>query len=218
MKRLVLLFSLCVGIQNLGMSSLNKTHFLIRNGRQYHPARSTQQITTYATHAPQEQSSTASTAIRTYFSPEDDLHFHIAQQIKKESTRISIAMYAFTDHRISNLLIDAHKRGVIVEIITDSENIKKGYSRIDPLVAQGICVWQWNNQSQKQYNPLMHHKFAIFHGCQEVLVGSTNFTQAGQKRNAENINFIHCQSTVDKYAEQFLWLISRARPHKTQKK
>ena len=102
---------------------------------------------------------------------------------------------------LANALLAAHKRGIGVRIITDSETINDIGSDTHKMANAGIPC---RTDSEKRYH--MHNKFMIID--QKFLVtGSFNWTFAAVKHNQENIVVIDGKYYISKYHDEFckLW-------------
>lgn len=115
-----------------------------------------------------------------FFSPEDDCADHISQLIDNTLKSVDICVFTITDDRISNAVIDAHRRGVKVRIITDDDKAQDLGSDIDRFRKVRIPL----RTDRSEYH--MHHKFAIFDG-RRILSGSYNWTRGASLNNQENI-------------------------------
>lgn len=94
---------------------------------------------------------------------------------------IELEVYVFTNPRVADALIEAHKRGVNVRVImeerVDSESGKAIFER---LKGAGVKT-KWANQASFT---LTHSKFMVIDG-KKVLVGSMNFSGAALLTNRE---------------------------------
>lgn len=134
------------------------------------------------------------------FSPNLGATELVVQTINSAQTSIRVAAYGFTSKPIIAALIQAHQRGVDVEIVLDKSNAEARYPEGRSLVTQGIPV-----RLDYRY-PIMHDKFALIDG-QTVETGSFNFTE-GAKRNAENVIVLRDDpTTAAQYAAEWqrLW-------------
>jgi len=99
------------------------------------------------------------------------------ETIKKAKTSISGAFYDLSDWVIAKELINAKKRGVNINLVSESDNIHR--KAIRNLIKAGITVKGDNKKG------LMHHKFAIID--KKILwTGSYNLTYNGYKKNNNN--------------------------------
>lgn len=143
------------------------------------------------------------------FTAHDDMRARLVQYIAQEHAGILIAIYAFSDGSIAQAILDAHKRGVQVEVITDASCLSINGNKINLLQQAGIPVFVYKGEAvHGNTSGCMHHKFAIFkeNGSQKqslVWTGSLNFTSSACQRNHENVLVIARKSVVDCYENNF---------------
>lgn len=143
-----------------------------------------------------------------YFSPDDDICAQLISLIEHERKGIKAAVFVFTEPRIAQALLDAHKRGVPVEVITDPACLKEKSNQIAMLCNNGLCVRVYNAGMNKvKQASVMHHKFIIFDdnkdGASLLWTGSFNFTKSASRSNQENVLIIADQQSIDAYRKQF---------------
>jgi len=133
-----------------------------------------------------------------------DIFLEALSEVKKE---LYVAAFALTDKRIVDFIIDAYKKGVVVCIIVDANNMNQRHSKVQFLVKDNVPVWYYKPSLNPKYKkngfsePCMHHKIMI--GDDFVITGSANFTKAGQKHNIENINILRDRQTIEEYRTEF---------------
>lgn len=150
-----------------------------------------------------------------FFSPDDDVRENLLQLIDQEQEAISIAVFVFTDKHIAHHLIDAVKRGVQVEVITDSAGLRDRYNKIGHLCDHGIPIFVYNPQHGKAgLTSLMHNKFVIFkknkNNLSHVWTGSCNFTRAACESNQENSILLTDDACTARFEKQFQELKKRS--------
>ena len=137
---------------------------------------------------------TSSATVTALFSPEDNIQKTLVNTINNAQRNILVQAYLFTDERIGDALIAAHKRGVNVEILLDSEMALTGKNILTMrLFEAGIPI-----RLETQYENA-HNKIMVFdHDTAKAVVvtGSYNFTYSAQKRNAENVVVIRNAPTI----------------------
>lgn len=142
-----------------------------------------------------------------FFSPDDDLEQLLIDLINQEQTSIKIAVFSFTDGAVAQALINAHRRGVAVEIVTDISATRDRFNKIEQLKKQGIQVFFYNPKNTGVLNNIMHHKFALFGknvaGKSLVWTGSFNFTKSATMNNQENVLVLDEIHLIEKYTKQF---------------
>ena len=104
-----------------------------------------------------------------------------------------MCVFTVTDDRISRAILDAHRRGVKVRIISDNDKQHDAGSDLQKFRAAGIAVKvdDQRGSAEPGLNGHMHHKFAIFDGAR-LLNGSYNWT-----RGAADVNFENVVDTAD---------------------
>ena len=118
--------------------------------------------------------------VSTWFSPQDAaLRYGVGGLIAKAKKRINVAVFFLTAKYLTADLISAHNRGVDVRVIIDATAAKNGYSKHEVLREAGIPV-RIENWGSK-----MHMKAASIDG-QHLVLGSMNWTSAGENTNDEN--------------------------------
>lgn len=135
-----------------------------------------------------------------YFSPDRGTIKEIIGFIDRCETTLDVAIYSLTHDDVSDALIRAKDRGVIIRILIDKTQAGNQYADDEKLEAAGIEVIR-DTQSG-----LMHHKFCI-DGKTAIGLGSFNWTKNAEERNAENWNVVRLKYVVAEYQEEFnrLW-------------
>jgi mitochondrial cardiolipin hydrolase len=129
------------------------------------------------------------------FVPDDPVKKILLGLIHAEKKSIKAAVYQLTDPDLVDALIDAHKRGVNIEVITDKSCLMSKYEGITKLKRQKIPVYVYG----EKFYSIMHNKFWVFgknlYNKALVWSGSANATKYGTTRNEENV-FVDDRSTV----------------------
>lgn len=137
--------------------------------------------------------------VRASFSPGETCQKEILSLIKTCNSTLYICVFTITDNVISEVILEAHRRGVSVRIISDDLKSEDLGSDIEKFQKAGIPV-------KMDHSPLhMHHKFAIFDRT-TVLSGSYNWTR-GALEQQENILITDHPGAVSQYLHEFerLW-------------
>jgi phosphatidylserine/phosphatidylglycerophosphate/cardiolipin synthase-like enzyme len=146
--------------------------------------------------------------VESYFSPEDHVAERLITLISEETVSIKAAVYCLTHRGIIKALSNAKRRGVDVELIIDPFTIK-ARAPLRRMVQTGmkVLVWdpQWKQSTDKgkQREPLMHHKFCIFHSLGAVWTGSFNFTSEASNANQENAILLRDKKQMQLFESQF---------------
>jgi phosphatidylserine/phosphatidylglycerophosphate/cardiolipin synthase-like enzyme len=140
--------------------------------------------------------SEAADKIEVFFSPTGGCTQAIVQQLNEAKKSVLVQAYSFTSTPIAKAVVDAHKRGVKVQVILDKSQRSERYSSATFLQNNGLA-------------PLIDAKHAIAHNKvividdQTVITGSFNFTKAAEQSNAENLLIIHDSSLASKYGKNW---------------
>jgi len=134
------------------------------------------------------------------FSPGDDCPGRIRGLLAGSRRSVDICVFTITDDRLSSAILDAHRRGVRVRIITDDEKATDRGSDADRLAEAGIEL----RTDRSSYH--MHHKFALFDGS-ILLTGSYNWTRTAADSNEENFVITDESRLIKPFAKLFeqLW-------------
>lgn len=132
-----------------------------------------------------------------YFAPDVDIQKRLLVRINHAKKDIYFLAYAFTNRKLANALIAAHKRGVVVRGVFDEvQNKYQKYSVYSYLKDHGIAVTLDTNHYK------MHHKVIII-DQKVVVTGSYNFTKKANSKNAENIMVIKRKDIANRYLQEF---------------
>jgi len=137
--------------------------------------------------------------IRCAFSPGEDGRGLIQQEIRDAKSSLDICVFTITDDRITDRVIDAHRQGITVRIITDNDKQHDTGSDIARLRGAGIEVRQDPDDDH------MHHKFAVI-DRKRLITGSYNWTR-GATYNHENVLVLSDKDTLARFGKEFdrLW-------------
>ncbi len=118
----------------------------------------------------------------------------LAQSIDEARYSVDLAMYDLNLWSIRDALLRAHRRGLTVRMVTDSDNILE--REIAELQQAGIPV------IGDRREPLMHHKFVVIDRL-EVWTGSMNMTVSGAYRNDNNLVRVRSAVLAENYTHEF---------------
>ena len=123
----------------------------------------------------------------------------------KES--IDLSIFFLTHKNASKALVEAKKRGVKVRVILDATGATNGYSKHKYLRENNIetKVENWGGK--------MHMKSALI-DKKHIIVGSMNWTSAGESKNDENTLVILNDSKNGKKISKFFEELWRSIPDK----
>jgi phosphatidylserine/phosphatidylglycerophosphate/cardiolipin synthase-like enzyme len=118
----------------------------------------------------------------------------LAAAIDSARLSVDVAIYSLSLNSIRDALIRAHKRGVQVRMVMESDNL----DRTDPqiLLDAGIPILGDRREG------LMHDKFVVIDNS-EVWTGSMNFTDSGAYEDNNNLIRIRSVEMAEDYTKEF---------------
>lgn len=121
--------------------------------------------------------------------------------IQSEQSKISAALFRFSDKDIAQELVNAVDRGVDVELIVDQGCFTEN-SKVANIVTESIPVYIYSG-----YFSIMHHKMFLFknnlEGKNIVWHGSANATMLGLSKNQECISIREGQELYKRFDQHF---------------
>jgi len=140
--------------------------------------------------------------IELFFSPQGFAMYRgVIPLIQEAQESIDISMFFLTHKNVSKELVAANNRGVNVRVIIDATSATNGYSKHNYLRDNGIPV------KVENWGGKMHMKSAII-DSKHLIVGSMNWTSAGESKNDENTLIVRNALDANNYQEFFnkLWI------------
>ncbi len=131
--------------------------------------------------------SPTSVPISVYFSPKGGCTEAVVNVLQGAKKLIRVQAYSFTSAPIAKALVDAHKRGVQVQVILDKSQRSEKYTSASFVSRAGIEVLIDDKHA------IAHNKIMIVDD-EVVITGSFNFTKAAEEKNAENLLIIRDRS------------------------
>ncbi len=135
-----------------------------------------------------------------FFSPGMDCLHAIQEGIENAKEEIVVCVFTISDDRILQSLLNAHRKGMKIRILTDNEKVHDKGSDIRALVRSGLDL---KVDDSKHH---MHHKFMIIDGTY-TYTGSYNWTRSAERFNEENLVIIEDAELASSFLKQFetLW-------------
>lgn len=130
------------------------------------------------------------------FSPGGGCTDLIVANIVRATQSIYVQAYSFTSAPIAKALVDAHKRGVRVEVILDKSQKTEKYSSADFLVHSGVSTYIDSKHA------IAHNKIIIIDAL-TVITGSFNFTKSAEEKNAENVLVLVDSALAARYLDNW---------------
>ena len=130
--------------------------------------------------------------VAVFFSPKGGCTEAVTEELGKARETVLVQPYSFTSAPIAKALVEAHQRGVRVEVLLDKSQRTERYSSATFLIHAGISTFI------DARHAIAHNKVMVIDG-QSVLTGSFNFTKAAEEKNAENLLFRKGKELASKY-------------------
>jgi phosphatidylserine/phosphatidylglycerophosphate/cardiolipin synthase-like enzyme len=140
---------------------------------------------------------TKDTPINVYFSPKGGCTDAIVKEIEQSKADIFVQAYSFTSAPIAKALVNAHKKGIKVQVILDKSQRSERYSSATFLMNAGIPTYIDSSHA------IAHNKIIII-DRETLITGSFNFTKAAEEKNAENILIINSKELAKHYLDNWL--------------
>ncbi len=132
--------------------------------------------------------------LKVYFAPSPKIAKALDAFIASASRNVSVCAYDIDLPDVVDSLIAAHRRGVSVRVVTDTDNFKN--EAIGRLLRAGIKVVQDGKPS------IMHNKFVVV-DWRKVWTGSWNLTENGTWRNDNNALIVESPALATCYQAKF---------------
>ena len=123
------------------------------------------------------------------------LEKRLVDKLAAATVRVDAALYDLDAAPVADALINAHKRGVEVRIVTEADNIDE--SEIERLQEVGIPIVDDGDN-----DGLMHHKFIVIDE-RYVWTGSYNTTYNGAYKNNNNVILIDSVQLAYNFTQEF---------------
>ena len=157
--------------------------------------------------------SAAEMAVQACFSPQGKCSTHILREIDQAKKELLVAVYAFTNDDLANALVQAKKRGLVVQIVIDrefdngNEKSKSKFFEAERIPLRRVSGIK--SKSLERDSGLMHQKFAVI-DRRIVFTGSYNWTHSADNLNDENLLlFRDAGPLAEEYRKAFLQLWER---------
>lgn len=144
--------------------------------------------------------------IAVYFSPHGGCTDAVVAQLQGAHDSVIVQAYSFTSVPIAKALLEAHKRGVNVQVILDKSQRTEKYSSATFLHNSGIPTFI------DAAHAIAHNKVMVIDG-QIVITGSFNFTKAAEESNAENLLVITDAELAGKYTANWQAHLRHSQPY-----
>lgn len=119
---------------------------------------------------------------------------YLAEAINQAQTSVDAAIFDLNLWSIRDALVAAHKRGVAVRVVTESDNLDE--AEIQDVKEAGIPVLGDRREG------LMHNKFVVIDSL-DVWTGSMNFTTTDGYLNDNNLVHLRSSKLAQNYTVEF---------------
>ncbi len=135
-----------------------------------------------------------------YFGPGDAMVETLHRLLSEVRRSVDVAVFTITDDRLTEALIDLHRGGRGVRVLTDDDKASDRGSDAHRLQRAGVAVAF--DRSPHHF----HHKFAVLDG-ERLVNGSYNWTRSADRDNRENFLVTSDPFLVAEYGRAFegLW-------------
>lgn len=123
-------------------------------------------------------------SVAVYMSPQGDAMDAVRAEVRRARSRIDVAVFFLTHTALVRDLLAAHARGVEIRVIIDATGASNEYSKHEVLRLAGIPV------RVEDWGGKMHAKTMAIDG-RTLVLGSMNWTSAGERTNDENTLIVH---------------------------
>ena len=130
--------------------------------------------------------------VQVYFSPRGGATDAVVNSLDHATNAVLVQAYRFPSAPIAQALVNAHRRGLKVQVILDHSQRTEKYSEADFLRNSGIPTLI------DAQHAIAHNKIIII-DAYLLLTGSFNFTRAAEEHNAENLLLINDPVLAQQY-------------------
>jgi len=145
-------------------------------------------------------------SVEVFFSPGGGCTEAVVRELDRAKETVEVQAYSFTSLPIARAMVNAHRRGVKVQVILDESQRRERYSSADFVAHAQIPTFI------DARHAIAHNKVIIIDD-QTVLTGSFNFTKAAEEQNAENLLVIHDPQMAAKYAQNWKQHLQHSEPY-----
>lgn len=134
------------------------------------------------------------------FFPSDENEYKILHYVQQAKVYINLCVFALSNDLLVDALVQKHKSGVQVRVISDDEQAERSGADMERIREAGIQ----GKLDQSKAN--MHHKFCVVDGT-VLIMGSFNWTRQAVEKNQENLIITDDTVLIQAYNGEFekLW-------------
>ncbi len=144
-----------------------------------------------------------------YFTSEVDLSKKFIEYVCSENVSIRFASHRLSDVEVIRSLVEAHRRGVSVEVLVDSVSVTTK-TPLKLLEDSGIKVFVWKGLEVEKKGPKkhMHHTFCVF-GQSKLWTGSYSFSLKRLFAHEENAIVLENKKVASDFLKEFQKMVNR---------
>lgn len=131
-----------------------------------------------------------------------NIEHHIIGHLGKAQRSILVAMAWLTNQRITDELLKAYRKGILLEIVVDANDTNKSSKGLNELSNQGVKVRFAEGLKELVEKRTMHNKFCVIDNL-KVITGSYNWSHSAEKYHNENIVVIEDEHVALDYRLEF---------------
>jgi len=138
------------------------------------------------------------------FNSNDDVVTEIIKTITNATSSIYVMHFWFSWKPIADALINAHKNGVKINILTDQRSLVKNMDDGQTRYRSSVPEYLFENGIEKvaiYFKKLLHHKVIIVDDV--IILGSLNLFKKSIDENVESIIFIKSEKACEFYRKEF---------------
>lgn len=149
--------------------------------------------------------------VHVYFSPRGGATEAVVNALDHATNSVRVQGYSFTSAPIAKALVEAHRRGVQVQLILDSSQRTEKYSEADFLRDNEIPTLI------DAQHAIAHNKIIVIDDYL-IVTGSFNFTKAAEEKNAENLLVINDSALAKQYLDNWHAHEAHSQPYAREEK
>ncbi|KAG0296745.1 hypothetical protein BGZ96_008605 [Linnemannia gamsii] len=137
------------------------------------------------------------------FFPSEDSFANFIKTLSNAKKSLDICVFTITDNETADAVIEAHRRGVHVRIISDDDKSEDLGADVKRFARDHDIPTRVDGSPSH-----MHHKFAIIDDAL-VMTGSYNWTKGARYQNREDLCLTNSAKAVHAFKEEFekLWVL-----------
>jgi phosphatidylserine/phosphatidylglycerophosphate/cardiolipin synthase-like enzyme len=146
------------------------------------------------------------TAAQCFFSPDGGCTRAVTSEMAGARHSIHLQGFTFTSPQIATALMEAHRRGIDVQVLLDAGAAADYRTQVQQLHQAGIPIYVDAKHAAA-------HSKVVLIDTQTLITGSFDFTPAAETDNAENLLILHDQPRLQAaYEDNFRSHLTHSEP------